>query len=92
MMKLVTYAQGDAIEKVGALLDDLKTLVDLSDKFSSMLDLIDGKEAALTIANKAVTENKKTISIDAVRLLAPVPRPRQMRDCMLFEKHLKQAG
>ncbi|MBW1814484.1 MAG: fumarylacetoacetate hydrolase family protein, partial [Deltaproteobacteria bacterium] len=37
-------------------------------------------------------ENKKTISIDAVRLLAPVPRPRQMRDCMLFEKHLKQAG
>ncbi|MBW2181877.1 MAG: fumarylacetoacetate hydrolase family protein [Deltaproteobacteria bacterium] len=91
-MKLVTYAQGDAIEKVGALLDDLKTLVDLSDKFSSMLDLIDGKEVALTIANKAVTENKKTISIDAVRLLAPVPRPRQMRDCMLFEKHLKQAG
>ncbi|MBW1984275.1 MAG: fumarylacetoacetate hydrolase family protein [Deltaproteobacteria bacterium] len=91
-MKLVTYAQGDAIEKVGALLNDLKTLVDLSDKFSSMLDLIDGKEAALTIANKAVAENKKTISIDAVRLLAPVPRPRQMRDCMLFEKHLKQAG
>jgi 2-keto-4-pentenoate hydratase/2-oxohepta-3-ene-1,7-dioic acid hydratase in catechol pathway len=91
-MKLITYQQEDTIEKSGALLDDLKTVVDLSDHFSSMLDLIDGQEAALGVAMKAVSEEKKTVSIDRVKLLAPIPRPRQMRDCMLFEKHLKQAG
>lgn len=91
-MKLITYQQEGAAEKTGALLDDLKTVVDLSDYFPSMLDLIDGKEAALSVAMKAVSEKKKTVSIDTVKLLAPVPRPRQMRDCMLFEKHLKQAG
>lgn len=91
-MKLITFTKEGGDEKVGALLDDLKTIVDLSNHFSSMLDLIDGQEASLTIAGKAVAEKKKTISIDTVRLLAPIPRPRQMRDCMLFEKHLKQAG
>jgi 2-keto-4-pentenoate hydratase/2-oxohepta-3-ene-1,7-dioic acid hydratase in catechol pathway len=91
-MKLVTYTHKEERKKVGALLEDIKTIVDLSDHFPSMLDLIDGKDTSLTIAQKAIAEKKKTISIDAVSLLAPVPRPRQMRDCMLFEKHLKQAG
>lgn len=91
-MKLVTFTKEGEPEKVGALLDDTKTIVDLSDHFSSMLDLIDGQDVSVTAASAAVAEKKKTVSIDSVRLLAPVPRPRQMRDCMLFEKHLKQAG
>ncbi len=57
-----------------------------------MLDLIDGKKASLALAKEAAAARKVVTSIDSVRLLAPVPRPRQMRDCMLFEKHLKQAG
>jgi 2-keto-4-pentenoate hydratase/2-oxohepta-3-ene-1,7-dioic acid hydratase in catechol pathway len=92
MMKLITYTQNGNVEKVGALLDDLVTVVDLSEKFSSMIELIDGDVASLSIAQKAVMEKKETVSLDSVRLLAPLPRPRQMRDCMLFEKHLKQAG
>jgi len=91
-MKLITFIQESAREKVGALLDDLKTIVDLSDHFQSILEIIDGDDAALSTARDAVVKKEKTVSMDAIRLLAPVPRPRQMRDCMLFEKHLKQAG
>ena len=31
------------------------------------------------------------MALDAVELLAPVPEPRQMRDFLCFEKHLRQA-
>lgn len=93
-MKLITYTHraSDPTEKVGVVLDDLKTIVDLSDHFSSMLELIDGMEESLDIARTVVADKKKILPLDTVTLLAPLPRPRQMRDCMLFEKHLKQAG
>jgi 2-keto-4-pentenoate hydratase/2-oxohepta-3-ene-1,7-dioic acid hydratase in catechol pathway len=90
-MKLITFTQEGAQKKAGAILDDLQTVVDFSDHFPSILDLIDGGETALNTARKIVSEKKKTIRLDDVRLLAPIPRPRQIRDCMLFEKHVKQA-
>lgn len=91
-MKLLTYTKEDNQEKVGALLDDLKTIVDLSGQFSSMIDLIDGGDKALSKARSLVQERSSTISLEAVKLKAPIPVPKQMRDCMLFEKHLEQAG
>jgi 2-keto-4-pentenoate hydratase/2-oxohepta-3-ene-1,7-dioic acid hydratase in catechol pathway len=90
-MKLITFTHESAQEKAGAILDDLQTIVDFSDPFPSMLDLIDGGETALNTARKIVSEKKKTMRLADVRLLAPIPRPRQIRDCMLFEKHVKQA-
>jgi 2-keto-4-pentenoate hydratase/2-oxohepta-3-ene-1,7-dioic acid hydratase in catechol pathway len=90
-MKLITFTREGSQKKAGAILDDLQTVVDFSDHFPSILDLIDGGETALNTARKIVSEKKKTIRLDDVSLLAPIPRPRQIRDCMLFEKHVKQA-
>ena len=43
------------------------------------------------LASALVTSPKVRHALDAVRLLAPVPEPRQMRDFLVFEKHLRQA-
>jgi 2-keto-4-pentenoate hydratase/2-oxohepta-3-ene-1,7-dioic acid hydratase in catechol pathway len=62
-----------------------------------MLGFLDGGEAArervdrvlefvMTQAPPAVT-----LPLDGVRLLAPVPRPRSLRDCMAVEQHLVRA-
>lgn len=91
-MKLITFTQEADGEKVGAVLGDLKTIVDFSNHFSSILDLIDGGEETLALAREIESEKKKIISVENVKLLAPIPRPRQIRDCMLFEKHLKQSS
>lgn len=34
----------------------------------------------------------KPVALAGLRLLAPLPEPRQLRDCMVYEKHLKQAS
>lgn len=91
-MKLVTFLQGEDRESVGVLLDDLTTIVDLTPDFVDMLSLIDGGDAALQRARSAMEEENRRIPLSAVRLKAPLPVPRQIRDCMLFEKHLLQAS
>jgi 2-keto-4-pentenoate hydratase/2-oxohepta-3-ene-1,7-dioic acid hydratase in catechol pathway len=89
-MKLITFMlQGK--EKIGALQDDLSTIADLSDKFVDMLTLIDGGPAALDEARQAADSPSKKLQLSEVTLKAPVPVPRQVRDCMCFEKHVKQA-
>ncbi|MBI9082018.1 MAG: fumarylacetoacetate hydrolase family protein [Desulfobacterales bacterium] len=91
-MKLVTFVHENGPEKVGAMLDDETTLVDLSDDFPRMLDLIDAGPDGLETARKAVASAERTLPLRSVSLRAPLPVPRQIRDCMLFEKHLRQAG
>lgn len=90
-MKLITFVQDNGPEKVGALLDDA-TVVDLSHDFPRMLDLIDAGPAGLETARRLVAEAGRTLALNAVSLRAPLPVPRQIRDCMLFEQHLQQAG
>lgn len=95
-MKLVTFiaASGDA--HIGAIGPDANTIVDFtasdpSPHFRDMLALIDGGPKALDAA-RALRENARSVVVSAAqRLLAPVPEPRQMRDCLCFEKHLRQA-
>lgn len=89
-MKLVTFlSQGR--EKIGALQEDLSTIADLSDKFPDMLTLIDGGSPALDEARRAAGSPSAKVQLADVALRAPVPVPRQVRDCMCFEKHVKQA-
>jgi 2-keto-4-pentenoate hydratase/2-oxohepta-3-ene-1,7-dioic acid hydratase in catechol pathway len=95
-MKLVTFAPSSGESRVGALLDDLQTVVDLSaagaaTSFLSMLDLIDGGEAALDQAREMVSSPRVTVPLSSVQLRAPLPEPRQMRDFLSFEKHVRQA-
>ncbi len=95
-MKLVSFFDGAGAEHIGALLDDGKTIADFTAAdagpwFRSMLDLIDGGPAALERARVLQREASATVALDAVRLRAPLPEPRQMRDFLSFEKHIRQA-
>ncbi len=90
-MKFVTYLSQSREEIPGVLLDDLETIVDLSDKFDNILSIVDGGQEALNDAVELQKSQAKTIALQEVALKAPIPVPTQIRDCMLFEKHLQQA-
>jgi len=64
---------------------------------ASLQSLIEGGPVALDLARRAL-DHVSTAEVpgtwverEAVRLLAPLPRPVQMRDFMCFEQHLKQS-
>lgn len=94
-MKLVTFATEDGAH-IGALLPGEAALVDFTAArqarhFNDMLSLIDGGEPALEEARALLASEACVRGLDTVRLMAPVPVPRQMYDCLTFEKHLMQA-
>ena len=96
-MKLVTFLTPANEQHIGALANDDALIVDFTGTdaaphFRDMLSLIDGGPKALDQA-RALRESSKAVVVPAAgqKLLAPVPEPRQMRDCLCFEKHLKQA-
>ena len=105
-MKLVTFATSDGRERIGAVAADLTHIVDLAAAAEAqtgapaltlgrMLDLIDAGEAGLDAARAAedwaTQSGDATLPLAETRLLAPVPVPRQMRDCLAFETHYRQA-
>jgi hypothetical protein len=69
----------------------------LAPALDSLQSLIEGGPAALDLARRALdhvaTAEAPGTSVgrEAVRLLAPLPRPVQMRDFLCFEQHLKQS-
>jgi len=102
-MKLATFEK-DGQRRLGAVLDGDLSLLDLaaahqaatgasSPHLTDMLALIDGGLEALTLAHAclATPVAAAIYPLSAVRLLAPLPEPRQIRDCMVFEEHLKNA-
>ncbi len=90
-MKLLTFLDGDG-QRLGRLLDDGETVVDLtaggSPLLAGMLAYLDGGAAAREAAAAA---SGPTRALDELTLLAPLPRPRSIRDCMVFEQHIVQA-
>lgn len=94
-MKLGTFVAKDGTERIGALAADGTRIVDLTatdaTAFRDMLALIDGGDAALDAARKAVAAARTTHALADVRLLAPLPRPRRLRDFLCFEKHFRQS-
>ena len=104
-MKLVTFQRGRASPRAGALIDDGDTVIDLqaahrhrvgraAKSLASVLAIAEGGDEALDLARKAAAKlprkHAARIARDAVRLLAPIPDPPQMRDFLCFEKHLIQ--
>jgi 2-keto-4-pentenoate hydratase/2-oxohepta-3-ene-1,7-dioic acid hydratase in catechol pathway len=93
--------------RAGALIDAGEKIIDLGSAYStryhetvpaleSVLAIVEGGATALDKANEiAKTAPAATphavVSRSAVKLLAPIPQPPQMRDFLCFEKHLKQA-
>jgi len=94
-MKLVTFETGGGVH-IGAVIND-GHIVDFTASapaqpaFRDMLALIDGGEAALQEARAIAQSPRATLDPRHVRLLAPLPQPRQMRDFLCFEQHLRQA-
>lgn len=102
-MKLVTFTRGDSAPRAGALVDHDRKVVDLqaahaarwnapSPALGSVLAIAEGGTSALDVASEAikVAGGASVVDRSAVRLLAPIPRPPQMRDFLCFEKHLEQ--
>ena len=95
-MKLVSFYTADGAEHIGSVIDEGRAIVDFtaidsSRAFQSMLDLIDAGPAALDHARNIERNARITLPIEQARLRAPLPEPRQMRDFLSFEKHLRQA-
>jgi len=101
-LKLATFQRGGA-ERIGIVHSGGARLFDLAaacedapnPAFASMLALIDadeaGQDAARELFGKRGAEHGLSIDVSAVQLLAPLPRPRQMRDAMCFSAHILQA-
>jgi 2-keto-4-pentenoate hydratase/2-oxohepta-3-ene-1,7-dioic acid hydratase in catechol pathway len=64
--------------------------------FGSMLALIDADDAGLDLARTLLAklggDADLWLDLAAVELLAPLPEPRQMRDCMSFATHIRQSA
>lgn len=102
-MKLATYRSGGQ-DRVGLVHGDDRWLFDLasasqrtgerSPSFGSMLALVDRGDAALDEASALFDQYGKdldlSLSIQKTEIRAPLPEPRQMRDCMSFPVHIVQ--
>jgi len=101
-MKFATYSRGGqprlaAVDTARAELLDLAQAARLlggpDDAFESMQTLIDGGEAALDVSRHiaAAWPAGASLPLAGAELLAPLPLPLQMRDCLVFEEHLVNA-
>jgi len=99
-MKLVTFSlldgDTDGSYHIGAMLPGEQQLVDFTaaskePAMRSMLALIDGGAPALEQARDLLSQASVVRELGAVQLAAALPRPRQMRDFLCFEKHLRQS-
>lgn len=103
-MKLATYLDPQARVRIGAVDVATQTVLDLqsahtalkgqpSAHLASMLDLIDGGPSALDLARDIERQGAAVhrLPLSSVRLLAPVPQPRQIRDFNNAEDHWRDA-
>ncbi|MFX0579512.1 fumarylacetoacetate hydrolase family protein [Nocardia nepalensis] len=96
-MRLITFATDR--QRVGALLDDDKTVLDLAlaapdrPEYASMLALIESGPDGLDRTRELAATRPPGALLDAadVRWCAPLPRPPRVRDCGLFTEHLAAA-
>jgi len=103
-MKLATYLHHGQ-QRIGIVHGGDSRLFDLADAaerdgtardcFASMLELIDAGDAALDLARslfeRRAAQEGLNHDLAAVRLLSPVPVPRQMRGFTNFDGHLGRA-
>ncbi len=104
-MKLATFRR-DGDERIGVVHSSDSRVFDLAaaaardgaadPAFGSMLALIDADDRGLDAARALFARRRDEIDLSyalaEVDLRAPLPRPRQMRDGMSFEKHIRQSS
>jgi 2-keto-4-pentenoate hydratase/2-oxohepta-3-ene-1,7-dioic acid hydratase in catechol pathway len=96
MTKLVTFRVGGGGERVGVLRADegvVEVAAAGAGGIASMVGLIEGGDAAraagVAAAGRAPRDAVQTPG--SYRLCAPIPVPPQMRDFMVFERHVEQS-
>jgi 2-keto-4-pentenoate hydratase/2-oxohepta-3-ene-1,7-dioic acid hydratase in catechol pathway len=103
-LKLATFRRGSA-ERIGVVHSNDARIFDLAaaaerdgaahPAFSSMLSLIDADDAGLDAARdlfaRRGSDGALSLPLADVTLLAPLPQPRQMRDCMSYATHIRQS-
>ena len=93
-MKLLTFKHQGG-EYLGALTNagvvNLSTAAPQEPAFVSMQHFIEAGQPALDGAYALLASNPITMPADQVDWLAPLPLPPQIRDCLGFEEHLKNA-
>lgn len=106
-MKLVTFCKSDeqrvgVITSDGeAVVDVQAAALHFGDEepalLTSTMAMLDAGEEAFDLARDLASESEaeesstSIIPLSDVKLLSPVPRPRSIRDCLAFERHLIQA-
>jgi 2-keto-4-pentenoate hydratase/2-oxohepta-3-ene-1,7-dioic acid hydratase in catechol pathway len=95
-MKLTTFQAPDGKPHIGAVLAGESRVVDFTASdpapaFRDMLALIDAGPEALAKARTLEKAARVTHDLSGIKLLAPLPRPRRLRDCLAFEKHVRQS-
>ncbi|KAE8760080.1 fumarylacetoacetate hydrolase family protein [Paraburkholderia madseniana] len=103
-MRLVTFQLADGVQRSGALFDNDQAVLDLREAsrivrggdsiaLASVQALLTGGEPLLEEA-RALQARAPADAVherSAVKLLAPIQPPTQMRDCSCFELHLRQS-
>ncbi len=100
-MKFATY-HAEGAPRVGLVDVDQGRVLDLAAAasgvgwspapFASMLTLIEADDMGLELASELAEGGKHWAPLASVQLLAPLPEPRQIRDAMSFETHIRQSA
>lgn len=99
-MRLISFER-QGLCRLGAWIDGDATIVDLADaaaqhgtaadSFASMMQLIEAGPSALDTARRLVDDPPDTALYPSagMKILAPLPEPKQIRDFLCFEGHLR---
>lgn len=101
-MRLITFERNGE-QRLGAWVQDDRLIIDVAavaaadlpaGASGSMLALIEAGPAAWSALDRLVARESAaaTLRTADVRLLAPLPRPTQVRDFLSFEQHVVNAG
>ena len=91
-MKLVTFLH-ESIEKIGAVVDD--QIIDFSTSHlpKSMIEFIELGDDGINQANALIAKNDSKISINDVKLMAPIPKPNKILGVGLnYKAHKEEAA
>jgi 2-keto-4-pentenoate hydratase/2-oxohepta-3-ene-1,7-dioic acid hydratase in catechol pathway len=102
-VRLVTFIASGEEQRLGALVDDDATVIDLQranvaaygnprPELASVLALVEAGEEALKFAGSLQERAPAQARVNRTqaKLRAPIQPPPQMRDCLCFELHLRQ--
>lgn len=91
-MKLVTFLH-ESIQKIGAVVDD--QIIDFSTSHlpKSMIEFIELGDDGINQANVLIAKNDSKISINDVKLMAPIPKPNKILGVGLnYKAHKEEAA